>query len=179
MLQLFDRAAYRVTATMIGDGVAAISVQQPAGSKPEERFFFSRLVTILNDTHDAPIFAEPIDTLKMTALTWQLSRCEIVYRPLSRRRFWQRARWQRTANVMIEISARETSTRQVQFQKIFTESAADTVAEKFLSRLEDQNLSFTVGRRERDDKESRWLEPVLITSATGIVVYLFYSLRSR
>jgi hypothetical protein len=108
-----------------------------------------------------------------------LHRCEIVYRPLPRRRFWQEARWQRSANVIVELGAQNASTRQVRFQKIFSESAADTLAKNYLPRLEEQNLPFTIGRRENREENSGWLEPILITSATGVVIYLFYSLRSR
>jgi hypothetical protein len=178
-LQLFDRIALRAANEISGDGGTAIWVKPPASAKPEERFLFSRLVTILNDSLHLPVFTDPADTLRTQALTYRLPRCEIIYQALPRRRFWQRARWRRLAKVMIEIGSRETATGQVYFQKIFEESRTDTLAEKTLPGLEDQNFPFTIGRKENRESGSRWLEPVLITSATGVVVYLFYSLRSR
>ncbi len=174
-LQLFDRVAYRVAEEIARDGGAAIWVQPPANERPEERFFFSRLVTILSDTLSAPIFTEPVDSLQSLALRYRLSRCEVVYRPVSGRR----SPWQRTASVLIELGGREAKTRQVHFQKIWAESAVDTVAEKSLASLEETSLPFTVGKWERPARKFRWLEPALITSATGVVVYLFFALRSR
>jgi hypothetical protein len=178
-LHLFDRVALRIANEMSGDGIAAIWLKPPASAKAEERFLFSRLITVLKDSLRLPVFTGPVDTSRTLAVTYRMPRCEIVYQPLSRRRFWQRARWQRLAKVMVEAGAQETSTGKVYFQQLFEESLADTVAEKTLPRLEDQNFPFTTGRRETRESGSRWLEPVLITSATGVVVYLFYSLRSR
>jgi hypothetical protein len=167
--------AQRVAEEIARDGGAGIWVQPPANERPEERFFFSRLVTILGDTLSAPIFTEPADSLQSLALRYRLSRCELVYRRVSGRG----SPWQRTASVLIEIGGREAKTRQVRFQKIWTESAVDTVAEKSLAGLEEAGLPFTVGKWERPGRKFRWLEPALITSATGAVVYLFFALRSR
>jgi hypothetical protein len=174
-LQLFDRVAHRVAEQIAGDGGAAIWVQPPASEQPEERFFFNRLVTILGDTLSVPIFTEPVDSLQSLALRYRLFRCEMVYRPVSGRG----SRSQRTASVLIELGGREAKTRQVRFQRIWTESAVDTVAEKSMASLEEASLPFTVGRWEGSVRKVRWLEPALITSATGVVVYLFFALRSR
>lgn len=174
-LQLFDRVAHRVAGQIAHDGGPGIWVQPPANERPEERFFFSRLVTLLRDTFSAPIFTEPEDSLQSLALHYRLSRCELVYRPVSGRH----SPWQRTASVLIEIGGREAKTRQVRFQEIWAESAVDTVAEKSVASLEEASLPFTVGKWERPGRKFRWLEPALITSATGVVVYLFFVLRSR
>jgi len=179
LLPLFDRVAGRVGEELSRSEQTAVWLQPSPNAKPEERFFASRLVTVLKDSLRFAVFAEPAAALKMAALTTQLARCEVVYRKLPRRRFWLKARWQRTANVVLEAEAQNPTTRQIDFQKIFAESRADTVAEKFLSRLEEASLPFTLGRREESENGPRWLEPVLITSATGAVVYLFYALRSR
>ncbi|MDZ7360713.1 MAG: hypothetical protein ONB46_08300 [candidate division KSB1 bacterium] len=179
ILQLFDRAATHAAAEISRNGESAVWIKSPADAKPEERFLASRLVTVFTDSLRWPVFTEPVDTLNAKILTYRLAHCEIAYRPLPRRRFWQKARWQRTANVLVELGAQNASTRQIGFQKIFSESASDTLATKTLLHLEDQNLLFTIGRRENREESSGWLEPILITSATGVVIYLFYSLRSR
>jgi hypothetical protein len=174
-LQLFDRVANRVAGEIARDGGAAIWVQPPANERPEERFFFSRLITTLGDTLSAPIFTEPADSLQSLALRYRLSHCEVVYRSISGRG----SRWQRTASVLIEIGGREAKTRQIRFQNIWAESAVDTVAEKSMASLAEASLPFTVGKWERPGRKFRWLEPALITSATGVVIYLFFALRSR
>jgi len=179
ILQLFDRVAMRVGEEISRQDHPAVRIQSAPDAKPEERFFSSRLVTVLKDSLRLAIFAEPVDSLRTTALTYQLARCEIVYRKLPRRRFWRSARWQRTANIFVEIVAQNAATRQINVQKFFKESATDTLAGKVLPRLEEASLPFTIGRKEEPPEGFRWLEPVLIASATGVVVYLFYALRSR
>jgi hypothetical protein len=173
-LQLFDRVAYRVADQIRRDDASAIVVKMPSNPRPEERFFYSRLVTILSDTLSLPILIEPLDSLTTMALTYQLHRCEIVYRPWPGQRVAQRL-----ANVFVEISAYNPATRQIHFQQLWQETATDTLEQKDFSRLENPNLPFTLGRREKAEHEFRWLEAALITSATGIIIYLFYSLRSR
>jgi len=179
VLPLFDRIASRVGAELSREEQQAIWLQPPSNAKPEERFLSSRLVTVLKDSLRLAVFAEPVTALRMTAITPQLARCEIVYRQLPRRRFWQKAHWQRAAHVVVEVSALNPATRQIDFQKIYSESLVDTVEGRFLPRLEDTSLPFTIGRKEEIAGGPGWLEPVLITSASGAVVYLFYSLRSR
>jgi hypothetical protein len=179
LLRLCDRVAIRVGEEILRRDQPAVWIQSAPDAKPEERFFSSRLVTVLKDSLQLAVFTEPVDSLRTTALTYHLARCEVVYRKLPDRRFWQNSRWQRTANIIVEAGAENAATRQIDFQKFFAESAADTVPGKFLSRLEEASLPFTIGRREEPPEGFRWLEPVLIASATGAVVYLFYALRSR
>lgn len=179
LLRLFDRVAIRVGEEISRQDHPVVWVQSALNAKPEERFFTSRLTAVFRDSLRLAVFAGPVDSLRTTALTYQLSRCEIVYRNLPQRRFRRSARWQRTANIFVEVVAQNAATRRIEFQKFFTESATDTLTEKFLPRLEEASLPFTIGRKEEPPEGFRWLEPVLITSATGVVVYLFYSLRSR
>ena len=179
ILRLFDHVAIRVGEEISRHDHPAVWMQPAPNAKPEERFFSSRLVTVLQDSLRLTIFTEPIDSFRMAALTHQLVRCEIVYQKLPARRFWQKGRWQRTASIVVEAGAQNAATRQIAFQKIFAESVADTLPGKFLPRLEEASLPFTIGRREEPQEGFRWLEPVLITSATGAVIYLFYALRSR
>jgi len=179
ILRLFDRVAMRVGEEISRQDHPAVWVQAAPNAKAEERFFAARLVTVLKDSLRLTIFSAPIDSFRTTALTHQLARCEIVYRKLPARRFWQKGRWQRTASIVVEAGAQNAATRQIDFQKFFAESATDTLAGKVLPRLEEASLPFTIGRREEAAEGFRWLEPVLIASATGAVVYLFYALRSR
>lgn len=176
---LLDRIAGHIGNELLRREPLAVWLQPLSNPKPEERFLFSRCVTVFQDSLHWAVFAELVTDRRITAVTPQLTRCEIVYRQLPRRRFWLKARWQRTAYVVVEVNALNPATRQFDFQKIFSESHTDTVAGKFLSRLDDAALPFTVGRREERAEETGWLEPVLIASATGAMIYMFYSLRSR
>ena len=180
LLHLFDRVAYRVAAQLPHDRGVAIFVKPPANGRPEERFFFNRLVSTLTDSLSLPMVAEPVDSAATLAVTFNIEKCEIVYRPAPKRGFLRRTLWQRHAGVFVEVSAYDLATRKVRFQKILEENSTDTLSKKTLPALEDQNLPFTVGRWEEGTGEGvQWLEVALITAASGIIVYLFYSLRSR
>jgi len=58
-------------------------------------------------------------------------------------------------------------------------SKSDRVARKLLDKLENKEISFTVGRQGRRKGASRFFAPLIVSSTAGIIVYLFYSLRSR
>jgi hypothetical protein len=179
ILQLFDRVAMRVGEEISRQDYSAVRVQSALNAKPEERFFAARLTAVFKDSLRLTVLAAPVDSFRTTVLTYQLSRCEIVYRKLPHRRFRRSVRRLRTANIFVEVVAQNAATRRIEFQKFFTESVTDTLTEKILPLLEEASLPFTIGRNEEPPKGLRWLEPVLITSATGAVIYLFYALRSR
>jgi hypothetical protein len=175
-LQLFDKIAYCVAEQIAHDGAPDLGKRRQRA--PEEKFFsavWSRFCAIPGRAD----FTEPVDSLQAMALSYRLHHCAMVYQPLPGGRWFGSTPWQRTAGVFIEVGAREAKTRQVRFQNVWQESVSDTVAEKSLSRLENANLPFTIGRREKRQDGFNWLEAALITTATGVVVYLFYSLRSR
>ncbi|MFQ5865028.1 MAG: hypothetical protein ACE5IW_07355 [bacterium] len=55
----------------------------------------------------------------------------------------------------------------------------DWVEAKSITSLENENVSFTQGTFEIRSGKSKIFEPVLITGVTGIIIFLFFSLRSR
>jgi len=179
LLQLFDRASAQAAEQASRHNISALAVPMPASGKPEERFFYNRLITGFREKARVAILTEPLDSLNTVVLNYRLERCEIIYQPLARRGFWRGQKFQRVAEVRVELGAQQRSTRQIFFQNVLRESQSDTLAENVLPRLEDASLPFTIGKRERGAEGRRWLEPALITSATGVVVYLFYSLRSK
>lgn len=178
-LRLFDRIASHAGEQIARDGETVAFVRPPSHDQPEWRFFFSRLVTVLNDSLAIPVFVEPNDSSAILELTYQLHRCELVYRPLPRKFFLRHGKLERVASVLVELGARDLRSGQIRFQKIWQETATDTLEQRFLSRLEDPKLPFTVGRWEKEGGGFSWLEPALITAVTGTIIYLFYSLRSR
>ncbi|MDZ7345097.1 MAG: hypothetical protein ONA90_11360 [candidate division KSB1 bacterium] len=181
LLHLFDRVAYRLAEQLPDDRIAAIFVKPPpADGRLEERFFFNRLVSVLSDSFSLPIVAEPVDSATTLAIAFNIQLCEILYRPAPKRGFLRRPLWQRHARVFVELSAYDLTTRKVRVQKILEESSMDIVSQKSLPVLEDSNLPFTVGRWKQENGASlHWMEAALITAASGVIVYLFYSLRSR
>ncbi len=57
-------------------------------------------------------------------------------------------------------------------------SYSDTINVNIIDRIEDKNLPFTVGERQKN-LVSELLEPLLVTLITGSIIYIFYSFRSN
>lgn len=55
----------------------------------------------------------------------------------------------------------------------------DWVPAKLITQIENPNVSFTTGTFEVRSGKSKIFEPILITGVTGIIVFLFFSLRSQ
>ena len=55
----------------------------------------------------------------------------------------------------------------------------DTVDQETIPSLEDEHMRFTQGSYVQADKEAGILQPILVATVTGVVVYLFYAFRSR
>ena len=68
----------------------------------------------------------------------------------------------------------------VLFSGTLADSVVDRVPKDAVNELENAELEFTIGTRATT---ASWLsksfEPFLVSSVTGIVIYLFYSFRSR
>ncbi|MFQ5825038.1 MAG: hypothetical protein ACE5JB_13370, partial [bacterium] len=58
-------------------------------------------------------------------------------------------------------------------------SRLDWISSKKIRQLETRNLPFTQGVFLNGKGKSKFLEPIVITGVTGIIIFLFYSLRSR
>lgn len=56
---------------------------------------------------------------------------------------------------------------------------SDIILEENIASYENPELAFTIGQKVKSTSRVRWLQPVLISGVAGVVVYLFYSLRSR
>lgn len=55
----------------------------------------------------------------------------------------------------------------------------DWINEDQISTVENSNLPFTSGEFKYNKNSKNLLEPLLVTGVTGIIVFLFFSLRSR
>ncbi len=62
---------------------------------------------------------------------------------------------------------------------ILAESKHDWILTDQIKAVENQNVAFTKGDFKINSGKIKILEPVLISGVTGIIVFLFYSLRSR
>lgn len=102
----------------------------------------------------------------------------VSYRKLKRSSWFRRALTERTINVAVDFDLREARTQRIHFQGMLTAVQVDTLSGK-VNQWENPRLPFTLGAWQQTEKSTSWLEPALLTAATGAIVYAFYSLRSQ
>jgi len=56
---------------------------------------------------------------------------------------------------------------------------ADLIDADQINAVENDNIPFTVGVRETKSKSVKLVQPVAVSATAGLVIFLFYSLRSR
>ncbi len=112
------------------------------------------------------------------AVQFKIVACEVHYRKLRRPGWFRRAPVQRTTKVAVDFDVRNVQSSQSHFQGVLEEGRADTLKVS-TEKLEAPALPFTAGVWQSDENGRSWLEPALLTVATGAIVYAFYSLRSQ
>lgn len=168
VISLLDQAQLAVTTPV---AIRSVSVRDSS-----TWWFENRLIQALNDrgVKDITIDART-DTSHRILIEYQLLSLRVKYRPIERKDTVQR---QAAISVAIRVLAWPSQT--VYLQQNFTRQYADTVAFRWLSELENKNLSFT--RCELPVARNRvqtYFEPFLVMATTGTVVVLFYYLRSK
>jgi hypothetical protein len=153
----------------------AVAAQSP------ERLLYTSLVQAV--AHDARRLFAPGDSSgeqKREGLfvKSKIVTCEIIYRKL-RRPGWFRPRpIERTIKVAVDFDLHDAQTRRIYFQGVLAATQSDTLKGN-VNQLEDPALPFTLGAWQKNENRAAWLEPALLTAATGAIVYAFYSLRSQ
>ncbi len=54
-----------------------------------------------------------------------------------------------------------------------------TVPSNQIAVIESDNFSFTKGKMIKHTNKKKFFQPIIVTSVTGVIVFLFYALRSR
>lgn len=131
----------------------------------------SRLVFVLDDT------SADQDRVSL-ALKFKITAWEVNYRKLAKSGWFRKAPVQRAVRVIADFDIYDTQTGRIYFQGPLAESRTDTL-KMDINKLESSSLSYTAGVWQSAENRRSWLEPVLLTAATGAIVYAFYSLRSQ
>ncbi len=131
----------------------------------------SRVMFALADSSAEPTRDRVTVQYKITAL-------ELHYRKLRKPGWFRPGPVQRTARIVVDFDLRATQTQRIYFQGALEETSRDTL-QNGVEQLENSAMPFTIGVWQQNDNRRAWLEPVLLTAATGAIVYAFYSLRSQ
>lgn len=102
---------------------------------------------------------------------------DISYRPVDKKWFFLTKNYERNVNCSVHISILDSLGKVILSEQI-NNSYQDKFKKNDVKHLENDSLPFTKGNLKESNFGKKILEPVLITTATLTVVYLFYSLRS-
>jgi hypothetical protein len=68
---------------------------------------------------------------------------------------------------------------EIVFSRTLTGTKSDWIPIANVAAVENAQLGFTRGEMKSPPSKNRLIQPILITTVTGVIAYLFYSLRSR
>ncbi len=102
---------------------------------------------------------------------------KISYHPTGQKLLILKKGYRRSLTAEFRQIIRDKNSR-IWMDKQFKEEYSDVIPASVISDVENKEKRFTTGTKKQSTFINRWLEPVIITTATATVVFLFYSLRS-
>ena len=127
------------------------------------------------------IFTVDTDTSadKGVLLSLIVSRASVWYPKIYRKGFFGKAFLEREAEVNLSLRAVDEKSRKILWAGNLTGNKRNRIP---LSELEFvEQKGFLLGRPDRPVEKGirRWIEPIFVGGITAVIVYLFYSVRSR
>lgn len=92
--------------------------------------------------------------------------------------FFGERKTERRITVSIDVTMRSTFTGKIFYSKNISKLNIDTVMYSMVNQLHDNSIPFTQYKEPQLSFFDSILEPAIITIASGIVVYLFFTIRS-
>ena len=179
---LFGQIAARVDSMVATTGASHLVLAPHAveAQAPARMLYTSLTQTLAQGARKLFAASDSSDDLQGARLVVQdrIVILEIAYRKMQRPGWLRRAPIERAIKVAVDFDLRETDSRRIYFQGVLAVAHCDTLS-NIGNQIENQALPFTLGTWRKTDKRAAWLEPTLLTAATGAIVYAFYSLRSQ
>lgn len=180
--KLCDQIALRADSIVGQSEVQALTLAYQAGNtQTPERLLSASMVAAFSQKSRL-VFAHSDTAMFQNGASvvvgFRIIGCEVRYRKLPRPGWFRRAPIQREARVTADFDVYDIRSKRIYFQGWLAASRGDTLKTK-VDKLETPTLPFTVGVWQTTENRRSWLEPVLLTAATGAIIYAFYSLRSQ
>jgi hypothetical protein len=85
----------------------------------------------------------------------------------------------REISTRISFESRHGTTNEIIASDIITDSFTDRIAEDEIQSLENVSVPFTHGELPKESFLDRFAEPFIVVGATGLVVFLFFNVRTQ
>ena len=119
-----------------------------------------------------------IDTLKnVTIFEYKTKQLRVQY-DIEKRFLWIK-KITRKVTVEFEIKVFNYHNGEIYKFDNILKNYSDIINKKNFTNLQNKNITFTKAAINSDNKYEKIFEPFLVIATTGIVIYLFYSLRSK
>ena len=169
--QVLQKSLGQVIHYLPKDTPVAVSVHFPG----YEWFMYHRFVEILADSGYSVSQNVNDPAGRSTLLEVGVEEFGVDYMPVKRGSIFRARRILRHAKGTFSFRITDGSTEQIIRA---TEQVSDTIPYKKREQVENRALPFTLGDVPEGSITDRYLGPAVIITATGIVVYLFFSIRS-
>ncbi len=113
-----------------------------------------------------------------TMLSFSLTEATLAYGKQFSTSFLGSSKVERTISVKVDISLMATSTQRMLFSSEIAQSVTDTILFSEVALLDDPTIPFTAVTLPASSFFDSIVEPAIITIASAVAVYLFFTIRS-
>ena len=103
----------------------------------------------------------------------------VLYDSLHREGLFGEIKGKRHIYTRLTVESRRGKTGEVTFSDALTDVYHDTIAEEDIHKVESSSLPFTHGELPKESFLDRFVEPLVVVGATGLVVFLFFNVRTQ
>lgn len=104
-----------------------------------------------------------------------ISKMFVQYIPLQKEGLFKKNRVTRIVN--LEMFFKILKEKEIIVSDVINESYNDTIYVESINSLENKNFKSSMGELPKDSFINRIISPVIITSATAVIIYLFFIIR--
>ncbi|NQT24280.1 hypothetical protein HQ585_02885 [candidate division KSB1 bacterium] len=124
------------------------------------------------------VFMEGNSSQSGMILSWLPERVSILYNNPRRTYFFGAIQYTRQAQIQLEIQLLAADTKRVEWSGMLESQKSDTISVPDLPIIEQDGLILGHPVRPNPAGLRKWFEPAVMVGLTGLIVYLFYSIRS-
>ncbi|MFQ6617525.1 MAG: hypothetical protein ACE5QV_02445 [Fidelibacterota bacterium] len=120
----------------------------------------------------------PVTDLPNATLNFRVISLGVKYLKAFRRRFWSSVNVEREGYIKVTVEVIKQPEGQLILEKDFKKLTQDVVPMVEIDHLQKDNFLFTKDALPQISDGRGVIEPALIIGVTGVIIYLFFSLRS-
>ncbi|MFQ5602016.1 MAG: hypothetical protein ACE5HS_01960 [bacterium] len=182
LARLADSLLEEVAQNQLGDTTNVVAIRSLNSNDSLNWFIEDRLAGVLQKNNVHKIILQQDADLPDSAkiiFEFMLLSIQINYAESDEQGLTKEDDLYRTGKLILFVRMLRAETGEIMWSGNREKAISDWISAKSVPTLENPNLPFTKGKFTRSERENSLIKPLLITGVTGLIVYLFYALRSR